>query len=91
MFFWQREEIYTNFFWKDEPYVSLQMHNELLGSVYISRRTHVNACLDKLFGKGKVNAYETDETGKMNGLLNIPQAGDIYAMIESLMEHSKEK
>ena len=79
------------FFWKDEPYVSLQMHNELLGSVYISRRTHVNACLDKLFGKGKVNAYETDETGKMNGLLNIPQAGDIYAMIESLMEHSKEK
>ena len=78
------------FFWKDEPYVSLQMHHELLGSVYISRRTRINACLDKLFGKGKVNAYETDETGKMNGLLNIPQAEKVYAMIESLMEHSKE-
>ena len=89
--FLAEENDLRQFFWKDEPYVSLQMHHELLGSVYISRRTHVNACLDKLFGKGKVNAYETDETGKMNGLLNIPQAGDIYAMIESLMEHSKEK
>lgn len=78
------------FFWKDEPYTSLQMHNELLESIYISRKTRVNACLDKLFGKGKVNAYETDETGKMNGLLNIPQADKVYAMIESLMEHSKE-
>ena len=68
----------------------MQMHHELLGSVYISRRTRVSACLDKLFGKGKVNAYETDETGKMNGLLNIPQAEKVYAMIESLMEHSKE-
>lgn len=78
------------FFWRDEPYISLQMHHELLGSVYISRRTRVHACLDKLFGKGKVNAYETDETGKMNGLLNIPQAEKVYAMIESLLEHSKE-
>lgn len=42
------------------------------------------------FGQGKVNAYETDETGKMNGLLNIPQAGKVYAMIKSLMVHSKE-
>ena len=88
--FLAEENDLRQFLWKDEPYISLQMHHELLGSVYISRRTRVSACLDKLFGKGKVNAYETDETGKMNGLLNIPQAEKVYAMIESLMEHSKE-
>lgn len=76
------------FFWKDEPYVSLQMHHESLGSVYISRRTRVHACLDKLFGKGKAEEYETDETGKMNGLLNIPQAEKMFEMIEALMGHS---
>lgn len=88
--FLAEEDDLRQFLWKDEPYISFQMHHELLGSVYISRRTRVSACLDKLFGKGKVNAYETDETGKMNGLLNIPQAEKVYAMIESLMEHSKE-
>ena len=88
--FLAEENDLRQFLWKDEPYISLQMHHELLGSVYISRRTRVSACLDKLFGKGKVNAYETDETDKMNGLLNIPQAEKVYAMIESLMEHSKE-
>lgn len=78
------------FFWKDASSISLNMNYGPEGSIYISSGNRVTAWLGKWFGEGTVNAYETDETGRMNGLLNIPQAAGVYEMMESLIETSKE-
>ncbi len=74
------------FYWKDRPHVSLSPEHSEIGSVYLTPRTLLTATLGKLLGPGSVNARETDATGRMNGLLNIPQAERVHALIVSLIE-----
>lgn len=74
------------FRWNGRLHISFASEDGENGSIYLSEETRLTAALGKLLGKGAVNNRETDATGRMNGLLNIPQAQRVYVLILSLID-----
>lgn len=69
------------FCWQENLSLVLQRHGNATGSIDPARQSRL---LSRFFGPARPVAAETDETGKANGLLNIPHVEATWALMESL-------
>ncbi len=76
--------------WSDAPQTQLTMHPGGCGSIMIIEQKgfmgKVNRKINDLLGDSRPLHRETDDKERLSGFVHIPQAQEVYALIESLSQ-----